>query len=701
MPQVPRSSRRRFLDYVQHRREAARNRVKPSLDSAEEKDREKRKRNRTFWELFAEFWRLLKGRRSKVIASLATLTVSSLLVLVVPACTKFAFDYIMTDNPGPTGIPKGVPVLGFDLPRWEYLSDPANRTTLLWVMGGFMVSITLIRVLIGMWGRWQMTLLTKKTQVALRRTVFEHAVRLPLHRVHQIKSGGAASIIREDAGGAAELLFNILYNPWNAIVQLLSALTVLAWVDWRLPLGGLLLIPVVWLTHRTWIARIRPLYRDIKHTRTGIDAHATEAFGGIRVVRGFDRGKGEAARFTRNTHFMARQEILTWWWSRGIDIAWNMMIPVATTAVLVYGGRQVIKGTLTLGDVVMFSTLLVMMLGPLEVLAGSATSMQTNLASFDRVLDLLKEPTEFHDTTGEVTVSRSTPGRITLRDVWFAYPKSDRKKRKDHDEDGDLGAGERKPDEPKSVEPSFVIKDVSLDVAPGETIALVGPSGSGKTTLCNLIARFYDATHGTIELDGVDLRNIDVESYRRLLGIVEQDVFLFDGTVAENIGYGRRGASREQIADAARAANAHGFIEKLEQGYDTLIGERGVRLSGGQKQRLAIARALLADPRILILDEATSNLDTESERLIQRSLARLMQGRTCFVIAHRLSTIRHADRIAVIEDGRLIELGTHEDLLESGGRYADFLRMQVEGNRELERAAAAAAGSAEGRDQGR
>ncbi|MCC6676603.1 MAG: ABC transporter ATP-binding protein [Phycisphaerales bacterium] len=612
-----------------------------------------------------------------------TLTFSVVVGLVIPTSTKLAIDYAMTDHPGPAGIPAwlGVPE------SWKQ-----DRVGLLWRLGGAMVGLSAVSVLIGMWGRWQMTRLTKRTQALLRRRAFEHAARLPLHRVQQLKSGGVTSILREDAGQTADLLFSMIYNPFRAVVQLTGTLIILAVVDWRMVAGAAILAPTIWLTHRTWISRIRPVFRDIRMTRQGIDSHTTEAFGGMRVVRGFNREMGEAGRFTRGSHYMIRQEILAWWWSRIIDIAWSLLVPTASVGVLIYGGSRVVKGQMTIGDVMMFMTYLLMLLGPLEALTSTAVNIQTNLAGFDRVLDILAEPSEFADSRPDVLADRAeVRGRVTLNDVWFSYParkarlasaSEDRPGAKEPARAGPAGPGVNGSVAPRpdagneAAQP--VIKGVSLDVNPGETIALVGASGAGKTTLCNLIARFYDPSKGTIALDSVDLKRIEPSSYRRLLGIVEQDVFLFDGTITENIGYARRDATMEEITEAARAANAHDFIQKLEQGYDTLIGERGVRLSGGQKQRIAIARALLADPVILILDEATSNLDAESEALIQKSLARLMLGRTCFVIAHRLSTIRNANRIVVLEDGAVREIGTHEQLLAAGGRYADLLRTQLE-----------------------
>ena len=654
------SSRSRFKTYLEQRKQrSAQQRVHEHVDERAEEKRAKRAK-RSFVGLLRSFISLITGFRFVVVMSLVTLSISVLLGLLMPYSTKIAIDYIITDSPGPTGMP------GF---LGEFTDARADRVRLIWMLGGAMVVVAAGSVSIGMWGRWQCTRITKRVQVALRRQVFEHASRLPLHRIHQLKSGGMSSILREDAGGVGDLIFSLIYNPWRAITQLIGTLLVLLLIDWRLVVGAILMIPVIWFSHKTWITKIRPLYRDIRTRRQGIDAMSAEAFSGMRVVRAFNRRHAEAARFTSEGHLLARQELYTWWWARGVEMVWMMLIPMASIAVLLYGGTAVIDGTLTIGDLMAFSAYLLALLGPLEALVASATNVQNNLAALDRVLDLLAEEREFEHTTPTTHIDpEQVHGQISIEGLTYAYPT--RAKKSDAIDTGE------KEDEHRS-EP--VLVEISLDIEPGETIALVGASGAGKTTLCNLIARFDDPTQGRITIDGIDLRDIPIEEYRSLLGIVEQDVFLFDGSVRDNIGYAKRNVSEAEIIAAAKAANAHGFITELENGYDTRIGERGVRLSGGQKQRLAIARAILANPRILILDEATSALDTESERLIQHSLAGLMRNRTSFVIAHRLSTIRHADRIVVIEDGTVREVGTHDELLERDGRYAELLKMQLEG----------------------
>lgn len=680
---------RRYLErrktdprWAQHRPEDTTSQSKPAVDRT--------KRSRSFFDLMKLYWNRTGAHKAAILFALFTLTITTGVFLIIPASTKLAFDYILTDHPGPSGIPHEV--LDFLKITPEAL---AERIPLLWWLSTFVLVITLIAVTLGILGRWQMTRVTKRLQVEFRRDAFAHAITLPLHRVQHYKTGGMSSLLREDAGTAAELGFSIFYNPWRAVVQLTGTLVILAFTDWRMLVGGIALIPIVWITHKTWVGRIRPLYRDARQARQTIDASTTEAFGGLRVVRGFGRGRSESTRFVTSQHYMTRIEVLTWLWSRVIDVAWSILIPLASSAVLIYGGTQVVNGRLTLGDLMMFSTYLLMLLGPLETLTSTATNVQTNLAAFDRVLTLLEEPVEFADTArgAKELIRDHVQGDITIENLSFAYPKSSHTGR-------DVGAkavaqasspvagrqticvtGE----DARATNP-LVLYNINLHVHPGETIALVGPSGAGKTTLCNLIARFYDPKlpgGGRILLDNTDLRDIDVASYRSLLGIVEQDVFLFDGTIAENIAYARRGASEEDIIAAAQAAYAHDFISAMEQGYSTLIGERGVRLSGGQKQRLAIARAVLADPKILILDEATSNLDTESEQFIQQSLSDLMQGRTSFVIAHRLSTIRHADRIVVLDKGHVVEVGSHEELISKRGMYAHLLHLQVKGSEEL------------------
>jgi ATP-binding cassette subfamily B protein/subfamily B ATP-binding cassette protein MsbA len=659
MPKPSRSSLRRYLAYRQKLLERARRGdLKHEYGSMDGRIKSN-KRSRSFFPLLREFLKLLRGHRATVAAALATLTVSTLLGLMPLYGSKLVVDNVLGSHPLPA--------------RLAHL--PAEPRQLLLVVGIVMIVITLLSILFSIWGRWQTTRIAKRVQMAYRRVIFDHAVKLPLHRVYDLKSGGVASILREDAGGVGDLVFSLVYNPWRAIIQLLGSLFVLAFVNWKLLVGAILLLPTVWLTHRTWIARIRPLFRDIRSTRQAIDAHATESFGGMRVVRAFGRQKSESGAFTVNNHLMARQELHAWWWMRGIDMAWSLLIPLASALLLWFGGSKVLhdqslvrqglldaRNAFSIGDLVLFLAYLTALLGPIASLAESATNLQNQLAGLDRTVDLLEEPSEFPTAPALIHLTReNVRGHITLESVSFSYPQSKIKNPKS------------KIPEP----PTNVLQEISLDVPPGHTIALVGPSGAGKTTLCNLVARFYDPIAGRILLDGVDLRQIDVASYRRLLGIVEQDTFLFDGTIAQNIAYARRDATPDQIADAARRAYAHDFIEKLENGYDTLIGERGVKLSGGQRQRLTIARAILADPKILILDEATSNLDTESEQYIQASLAELMPGRTCFVIAHRLSTIRNADRIVVLEQGRIIEQGTHDDLMSRSTRYRFMVELQT------------------------
>ncbi len=592
-------------------------------------------RDRSALELVRQFLWLLRDHRWSIIFSLATLTVGTLLALVPPAATKFVVDNVLGKVPLPDSIPSWV---------------PREPWPLLLLICGIVLTISVMQIILHVWGRWHATRVTKLLQMSVRRKVIDQALRLPLHRVQELKSGGTASILRQDAGSVGDLVFGLLYNPWRAVIQLAGSLLVLSWIDWRLLLGALILVPLVYFTHRTWIGRIRPQFKSVRAQREEVDALATESFGGSRVVRAFSRQRAESNRIMRGNHFMGRQELYAWWWMRAVEIVWETLMPLASAALLLYGGWRVLQGQLTVGDLMMFLVYLLMLLSPLAVLAQSTAAFQNSLSGFDRVLDLLAEPREMASQRPTRKVrDEDFAGRFVFENVSFSYPKADK----------------------------LALRDASLVVEPGETIALVGPSGAGKTTLCNLVARFYDPTQGRVLLDGCDLRDFDVESYRRLIGIVEQDVFLFDGSVTENVSYANRAATPADIRRAADISNATEFILALPDGFDTVIGERGVKLSGGQRQRLAIARAVLADPRILIMDEATSNLDTESERLIQGSLQLLTRDRTCFIIAHRLSTIAHADRIVVLRDGEIVEIGTHDALMAADGQYREMVELQT------------------------
>ncbi|MFQ5494976.1 MAG: ABC transporter ATP-binding protein, partial [Phycisphaerae bacterium] len=491
-----------------------------------------------------------------------------------------------------------------------------------------------------------MAVLNAKVIFRLRRKLFERFLRLPLGELHELKSGGIVSRLSQDTDKVKGLVQMAIITPGAAGIRVLLTVGVFIFLSWQMALVAAAMIPPIVLINLMWIRKVRPIYRSMADARSEIDGRVTETFGGIRVVRAFRRERKEEHDYAVSHHTVIRKNLLAERLRLVVGAGWGLVIPATSLAIVGFGGYRVIQGQGTVGDIVAFQMFAFMLLMPVSQIVNSLNATQQALASMERVFEILERPAEKPDVADAV----AAPARIEeirFEGVHFAY----------------------RTDRP-------VLRDVCISVPGGTTVALVGPSGGGKTTLVDLLARFHDPTEGAILINGVDLRHIRLTSYRNRLAIVPQEVFLFDGSVAENIRYGKRSADQLAIVEAARRANAHQFIAHLPEGYETLIGERGVKLSGGQRQRLSLARAILADPEILILDEATSNLDTESEQLIQASLADLISSRTTFVIAHRLSTITHADLIVVIEAGRVVQTGTHHELMAREGLYREMIERQ-------------------------
>lgn len=493
---------------------------------------------------------------------------------------------------------------------------------------------------------YTMSYIGQRVIIDIREALFKHLQRLDQAYFDRRKTGVIMSNLTNDVGALQTAIVDNLISFITEGVTLVGSLVSMILLDWKLTLVTLVIVPVVLGIINIFGKRLRLAGHDVQGRIADITSLLQETISGIRVVRSFARESHEVKRFEnenqRNFRAVMRATKLTSLLSPMVEFS----AAIAVTVILWYGGYSVVTGVISAGSLIAFLIYAINLSNPVKRLSQVYGNIQKAMAAGDRVFAIL----DTEPTVKEKPNAKPLPevtGRVEFDHVSFSY-------------DGEKNA----------------ITDLNLDVDPGQIIAIVGPSGAGKTTVANLLPRFYDVTEGALRIDGTDVRDVTFQSLREQIGLVPQDTMLFNATVKDNILYGRLDATDDEVYAAAKAANALEFIDKLPEGMQTMVGERGNSLSGGQRQRIAIARAILKNPKILILDEATSALDTESEKLVQEALERLMKGRTAFVIAHRLSTIKNADRIVVLKQGRIEEFGTHEQLLDRDGLYSHLYSVQ-------------------------
>ncbi|MFO7532175.1 MAG: ABC transporter ATP-binding protein [Candidatus Limnocylindrales bacterium] len=510
-----------------------------------------------------------------------------------------------------------------------------------------LVGITLVLAVFGFVQTWTLGVIGERIVARLRAQVFDRLVTLELDFYVRRRVGELISRLSSDVTQVRTMLTQTLTSLLSSLLGLTGSIVILFLLSPGLLLVVLALAPTIVLIAVIFARPLRRLSTRVQDAIATSTTTAEEALSGIRVVKSFGREEWERHRYSgdlRDVVAMATR-LVTW---RGLFGAMMTVLGFGTLIILLwFTGHQVIEGTITIGALTSFLLYGITIGTSLSSIAGLYGQFQEGAGAVARVFELIDERPTIAEVAAPEPVGKVL-GRITFEHVSFGY------------------GAER-----------VVLRDIDLDIEPGEVLAVVGPSGAGKTTFCNLIPRLWDASEGRVLVDGRDVRRLRLRGLREAVSLVPQEATLFGGTVGENIRYGRLEATQAEIVAAAQAANAHEFIEALPDGYDTVVGDRGTRLSGGQRQRVAIARAILKDAPILILDEATSSLDSQSERLVQEALARLMRGRTTVVVAHRLSTIRAADRIAVLDDGWLLEQGTHDELLAADGLYAHLWRLQA------------------------
>jgi len=557
-------------------------------------------------------------RRGILLLGLLLTSINTLAGLVLPLSSKFLFDNVITKRQIQLLFPLVLAVVGATA-----------------IKG--LTSFTLTQ------------LLSKSAQrmiTDLRKQVQAHIGRLPVTFYDANKTGALVSRIMSDVEGVRNLIGTGLVEFVGGLMTAVVALVYLLFVNVRMTLLAFAILVAFALFLNKAFSTIRPIFRARPKINAEVTGRLTESLGGVRVVKGYHGEEYEEQVFAGGVQRLLDNVLKTLTATSLMSLSGATLMGLVSAMIMYLGARQILAGTMTTGQLVSYSAFLVMLVAPVFQIVAIGTQITEAITGLERTREILNESKEDQDPRRTQTLERIT-GRVEFQDVRFSYEAN-----------------------------KEVLHGISFVSEPGTVTALVGPSGSGKSTIIGLVSAFYTPTQGRILVDGTDLATVKLSSYRTQLGVVLQETFLFDGSIRENVAYSRPNATEEEILAACRIARVDEFAETFEKKYDTVVGERGVRLSGGQKQRVSIARAILADPRILILDEATSSLDSESEALIQEGLRYLMRGRTTFVIAHRLSTIRRAEQILVVQDGAILERGTHETLYAAQGRYYDLYTKQ-------------------------